>query len=119
MALFGFGKKNEEDYDFIFDNGDDAGFDYSDPDEWADEKDEDEDGSYEEIFDPFVEYEQYKQQVAADFKGIVLRGDCPACNGKDTADLQGEYFVCSECGERFYEDDYYLWLNGDYFDICD
>ena len=85
------GKTNEYDeYNDIYDNGDDNGIDYSELDENDDP---------EEIIDSI--------------RGTVTRGDCILCNAKNAMTYDGFIcFICSECGNSVHEDTYYRWIAG-------
>ena len=79
--------------DFIFDNGDDNGIDYSELYEGEEEIDYDE--------------------IIGRMKGTVQSGDCMYCGAKNAMKYEGDIcFVCDKCGMSTHEDSYYLWLSG-------
>lgn len=88
MGLFG-SKKDKDEYDFIYDNGDDRGFDYSDLDENEDPED-----------------------VIDSLRGTIESGDCMLCGAKNAMRFDTICFICSECGESVHEDLYYRWAAG-------
>lgn len=94
MSLFGFGKKDE--YDYIYDNGDDDDIDYSELD------------GYE-----FEDSEEDVDEAIDRLRGTIGRGDCLYCNAKNGMKYDGFIcFVCSECGNSVHEDAYYRWAAG-------
>lgn len=83
-------KKKKDEYEEIYDNGDDNGIDYSDLDE-----NEDPEEAIEEI------------------RGTIESGDCIYCNGRNTMKYDGSIcFVCSKCRRSTHEDIYYRWVAG-------
>ena len=77
------------------------------------EKDE-----YEEIYDDEIDYEELDEnddpdEVIANLKGTIGRGDCLYCNAKHAMVYDGFMcFICSECGMSIHEDLYYRWAAG-------
>lgn len=96
MGFFKFGKKKDE-YDYIYDNGDDSGIDYS-------ELDENED----------------PEEAVDRMRGTISRGDCIYCGAKNAMEYVGNIcFVCSKCGQSVHEDIYYRWAAGYPIDFSD
>ena len=84
-----FSKKKDE-YDYIYDNGDDDGIDYSEP----------------------VENDDPEEAVDR-IRGTIGQGDCLYCNAKNGMKYDGFIcFICSECGMSVHEDIYYRWAAG-------
>lgn len=79
------GKYDKEDYDFIFDNGDDAGFDYSDPDIG----------------------EAEMEDAIEEIRGTIARGDCCLCGAPNAMVYYGDYFYCDKCKEAVDENLFY------------
>jgi ribosomal protein S27AE len=77
----------KKEYDFIYDNGDDSGIDYSDLDENEDPK-----------------------EVIAELKETLGKGPCPKC-GEDSMipDDEGFCYYCLECG---YAENQEVYLRG-------
>lgn len=81
--------------DFIFDNGDDSGIDYS------------------ELYESEVEEDEDEDEIIRRLKGTVQSGDCMYCGAKNAMKYEGNIcFVCKKCGMSTHEDSYYLWLSG-------
>ena len=92
MGLFGFGKSKDE-YNDIYDNGDDDGIDYSELDGY--------------------EFEESIDEAIDRLRGTIGRGDCLYCNAKNGMKYDGFIcFICSECGNSVHEDTYYRWAAG-------
>lgn len=81
MGLFGFGKKKKDEYDFIYDNGDDSGIDYSEPNENED-----------------------PDQIVEQLKTDLGKGPCPKC-GKISMipDNTNTCYYCLDCGYAEHE----------------
>lgn len=87
----------DDEYDFIYDNGDDSGIDYSDLSENEDPED-----------------------VIDSLRGTIGRGDCIYCDSKDSMEYDGFVcFICSHCGKSVHEDIYYRWAAGYPIDFDD
>lgn len=94
----------------IFDNGDDAGFDYREPDD---------DGTVDEILDASayhepIEEDEYEEvwEPEKKYKKVKV-GDCPLCGGIQTMIFDGsEYFNCTACGESLVDTWFYSWYDG-------
>ena len=104
-------RKKKDEYAMIWDNGDDAGFDYREPDDTGDlddrpslfpdpwkRKSKDE---YEEIWKPEM-----------DMNDDVLTGDCPICGGFNTISGKDFFLTCKSCGNVINKSTYSLFLNG-------
>lgn len=53
------------------------------------------------------------EEVIANLRGTIGRGDCIYCYGKNTMVHDGLIcFICSECGNSVHEDIYYRWAAG-------
>lgn len=83
-------KRKKDEYDYIYDNGDDNNVDYSDLDENED-----------------------PEEAIDRLRGTIGRGDCLYCGAKDAMTYEGYVcFICSECGRSTHEDIYYRWAAG-------
>lgn len=82
-------KKKKDEYEFIYDNGDDSGIDYSDSSEC----------------DP--------EEAVAGLRGNVSSGSCLYCGAHNGMKYEGNIcFICSVCGRSIHEDLYYRWMAG-------
>ncbi len=87
-----FDRHKDNDYDDIFDNGDDSGIDYSELDG--------------------CEFEEDEYDIIERMRDEVAGGDCLYCNARDSMVHDGERFVCSVCGKSVCEDVYFAWAGG-------
>ena len=88
MGLFGFGKKDE--YDRIY------GWDEENPKNY-------EDLSEEVDLDELIE----------ELRGTIGRGTCLYCGKPNAMVYEGNVcFICEECGKSTHENIYYRWLAG-------
>lgn len=82
--------KNKEEYEFIYDNGDDSGIDYSDLSENED-----------------------PDEVIARLEESLGRGPCPQCNNITMVpDDKGVCYFCTECGYAEHKELYLRGLAG-------
>lgn len=94
----------DDDYNDIWDNGEDDGIDYSELDGYE----------FEEL-EEIDEETEARWDAIDKLAGTIEYGDCMYCGGKDGMHFFKEHFFCKTCHDFIPAEVYYQWYAG--FDV--